>query len=84
MNSVLKLGPIVCFHLIIIFAFILLTTLRYISLLPDNVPFMEAMQMKISAKQLTSIITESLWTFGISLFAGMITGGAILIPGASA
>lgn len=58
--------------------------LRYVSLLPENVPFMEAMQMQLSVKQLTSIFTESLWAFGISLFAGMSTGGAGVRPGASA
>ncbi|MEK3980624.1 hypothetical protein MKY37_16475 [Psychrobacillus sp. FSL K6-2836] len=40
--------------------------------------------MQMSTQQLTSIITESLWAFGISLFAGMIIGGASSNPGASA
>ncbi|WP_391115823.1 hypothetical protein [Psychrobacillus sp. L3] len=40
--------------------------------------------MQLSARQLISIITESLWAFGISLFAGMSIGGTGLNPGALA
>ncbi|WP_267907740.1 hypothetical protein [Viridibacillus soli] len=40
--------------------------------------------MQLSAKNLISIITESLWAFGISVFAGMNIGGSGVHPGASA
>ncbi|WP_433595447.1 hypothetical protein [Lysinibacillus xylanilyticus] len=40
--------------------------------------------MQLSAKKLISIISESLWAFGISVVAGMSIGGSGGHPGASA
>lgn len=40
--------------------------------------------MQLSAKNLISIFTESLWAFGISVLTGMSIGGSGVRPGASA
>lgn len=51
-------------------------TLCYISLLPENIPFMEAMRMKMFIRSLISISAEIVSAFTISLFAGVVTGGS--------
>jgi hypothetical protein len=82
--SVLRPGRKVRFFTTFIIVLISFILLRFASLLPENVTFMEAIQMKATIKHFISIIAETFWAFGISLYAGVITGGAGSRPEAKA